>query len=89
MEQEIYITPWFQLSKGKVNLNEIVYRLQEVKNPFILLVLEKILRNNDDLIAQRLSHHWCVIPPRIETTFLVVSILKGYWAQDTSYKSSI
>jgi hypothetical protein len=53
MEQEIHITLWFQISTGKVNLNEIVYWLQEVKNPLMLLVLEKILRNYDDLIAQR------------------------------------
>ena len=63
MEQQIHITLWFHLATGKVNLNEIVYRLQELKNPLMLLVLEKILRSYDDLIAERLSHHGGVIPP--------------------------
>ena len=63
MEQEIHITLWFHLATGKVNLNEIVFRLQELKNPLMLQVLEKILRSYDDLIAERLSHHGGVIPP--------------------------
>ncbi len=63
MEQQIHITLWFNLATGKVNLNEIVYRLEELKNPLMLLVLKKILRNYDDLIAERLSHHGGVIPP--------------------------
>lgn len=53
MEQQIHITLWFNLATGKVNLNEIVYRLEELKNPLMLLVLKKILRNYDDLIAER------------------------------------
>jgi len=63
MEQQIHITLWFHLATGKVNLNEIVFRLQELKNPLMLQVLEKILRSYDDLIAERLSHHGGVIPP--------------------------
>ena len=63
MEQQINITLWFHLATGKVNLNEIAYRLQELKNPLMLLVLEKILRSYDDLIAERLSNHGGVIPP--------------------------
>lgn len=63
MEQQIDITLQFHLATGKVNLNEIVYRLQELKKPLMLRVLEKILRKYDDLIADRLSHHWGVIPP--------------------------
>jgi hypothetical protein len=63
MEQQIHITLWFDLSIGKVNLNEIVYRLQELKNPLMLQVLDNILRNYDDLISDRLSHHGGVIPP--------------------------
>ena len=35
MEQEIHITLWFHLANGKVNLNEIVFRLQELKYPGI------------------------------------------------------
>jgi len=63
MEQQIHITLWFDLAIGKVNLNEIVYRLQELKNPLMLKMLEKILKNYDDVIAERLSHHGGVIPP--------------------------
>jgi len=63
MEQQIHITLWFHLATGKVTLNEIVYRLQELKNPLMLSILEKILCNYDDLIAERLSHHGGVIPP--------------------------
>ncbi len=55
MEQQIHITLQFHLATGKVNLNEIVYRLQELKNPLMLLILEKILRSYDDLISERLS----------------------------------
>ena len=55
MEQQIHITLQFHLSTGKVNLNEIVYRLQKIKNPLMRLILENILRSYDDLIAERLS----------------------------------
>ncbi len=63
MEQQIHITLQFQLAIGKVNLNEIVYRLQQLKDPLMLRILEQILRSYDDLICQRLSHHGGVFPP--------------------------
>jgi hypothetical protein len=63
MEQQIHITLQFHLATGKVNLNEIVYRLQKLKNPLMLRILEQILRSYDDLISERLSHHGGVIPP--------------------------
>ena len=63
MEQEIHITLQFDLATGKVNLNEIVYRLQQQKNPLMLQILEQILRSYDDLISERLSHHGGVFPP--------------------------
>jgi hypothetical protein len=55
MEQEIHITLRFNLATGKVNLNEIVYRLKELQNPLMLRILETILRGYDDLISERLS----------------------------------
>ena len=55
MEQEIHITLRFNLAIGKVNLNEIVYRLKELRDPLMLKILEKILTGYDDLIAERLS----------------------------------
>ncbi len=63
MEQEIHITLQFHLATGKVNLNEVVYRLQQLKNPLMLQILEQILRSYDDLISERLSHHGGVFPP--------------------------
>mgnify|MGYP001825734935 CR=1 FL=1 len=63
MEQQIHITLQFQLATGKVNLNEIVYRLQQLQNPLMLRILEQILRSYDDLISERLSHHGGVYPP--------------------------
>jgi hypothetical protein len=55
MEQEIHITLRFNLANGKVNLNEIVYKLKELQNPLMLRILEVILRGYDDLISERLS----------------------------------
>jgi len=63
MEQQIHITLGFELATGKVNLNEIVYQLEQLKNPLMLRILETILTSYDDLISQRLSHHGGVIPP--------------------------
>lgn len=63
MEQQIHIILQFHLATGKVNLNEIVYHLQELNRPLMQLILEKILRSYDDLISERLSHHGGVIPP--------------------------
>jgi len=43
MEQEIHITLRYNITTGKVNLNETVYKLKELRNPLILRILEKIL----------------------------------------------
>jgi len=63
MRQQIHITLDFELATGKVNLNEIVYRLEQIKNPLMLEILKTILTSYDDLIAERLSDHGGVIPP--------------------------
>lgn len=63
MEQEIHITLKFHLATGKVNLNEIVYRLEQLRNPLMLRILTQVLRSYDDLISERLSHHGGVFPP--------------------------
>jgi hypothetical protein len=55
MEQEIHITLRFNLATGKVNLNEIVYELKDLRDPLMLKILEQILRGYDDLISERLS----------------------------------
>ncbi len=55
MECEIHITLRFQLATGQVNLNEIVYELEKLRDPLMLQVLEQILRSYDDLICERLS----------------------------------
>ncbi len=55
MEREIYTTLLFKLSIGKVGLNEIVYKLKELKDSLLLEILEKVLMNYDDLISERLS----------------------------------
>jgi len=55
MEQEIHITLRLNLAIGKVGLNEIVYRLKELKDPLMLRILEQILISYDDLISERLS----------------------------------
>jgi len=55
MEQEIHITLGFKLATGKVTLNEIVYRLKEVRDCLMLQVLEKVLEYYDNIITERLS----------------------------------
>ena len=55
MEQEIHITLRYNLAIGKVNLNEIVYELQQLRDPLMLEILKQILRHYDDLISERLS----------------------------------
>ena len=55
MKQAINISLEFEIVIGKVNLNEITYRLKEIQNPLMLKILERILRWYDDLIADRLS----------------------------------
>jgi len=58
MEQEISITLRFNLAIGKVNLNEIVYKLKEIQNSLMLQILGGILRSYDDLISERLSRRY-------------------------------
>jgi len=55
MEQEIHITLRYNLAIGDVNLNEIIYRLNELKNLLLLRVTEKIVQDYDDIITERLS----------------------------------
>jgi len=55
MEQEIHITLRYDLAIGDVNLNEIIYRLNELKNLLMLRVTEKIVQDYDDIITERLS----------------------------------
>lgn len=63
MEQQIHITLQFDFAIGKVNLNEIVYRLGQLKNPLILEILKTILTGYDDLIADRLRPQRGVMTP--------------------------
>lgn len=51
------------LAIGKVNLNEIVYRLEQLKNPLMLEIVKTILTGYDDLIADRLSPQRGVMTP--------------------------
>jgi hypothetical protein len=55
MEQEIHITLRYNLAIGDVNLNEIIYRLNGLKNLLMLRVTEKIVQDYDDIITERLS----------------------------------
>ena len=55
MEQQIYITLDYDLATGDVNLNEIVYRLKELRDRLMLPILEQILKSYDDLIVERLK----------------------------------
>jgi hypothetical protein len=55
MEREISITLRFKLAIGDVTLNEIVYRLKELRDHLMLQILKKTLVSYDDLICERLS----------------------------------
>jgi hypothetical protein len=55
LKQAITISLEFEIVIGKVNLNEITYKLREIQNPLMLEILENILKWYDDLIAERLS----------------------------------
>ena len=55
MKREITITLRYDLAIGKVNLNEIVYKLKQLRDPLMLQILEEILKDYDDLISERLS----------------------------------
>ena len=55
MEQEIHITLRYHLAIGHANLNEIVYRLKELRDILMMRILEQALKEYDNLIAERLS----------------------------------
>ena len=55
MEQETHITLRFDLASGKINLNEIVYKLKHLRDPLMVQILEQIIQGYDDLICDRLS----------------------------------
>jgi hypothetical protein len=55
MEQEINIALRYKLAIGDVTLNEIVFRLKELRDHLMIQILERILRSYDDLICERLS----------------------------------
>ena len=55
MEQQIHITLRYNIAIGKVNLNEIVYKLKELRESLMLQILEQVLKTYDDLIVERLS----------------------------------
>ena len=50
MKRCVSITCDFDLAIGKVNLNEIVYRLKELRDSLMLRILKQILVSYDDLI---------------------------------------
>ena len=52
MKQVISISLDFEIVIGKVNLNEITYKLKEIQAPLMLKILENILKWYDDLIAE-------------------------------------
>ncbi len=56
MKRKISLILKFDLSIGKVNLNEIVCQMKEQRDSIMLDVLEAILMNDDDLITERLSN---------------------------------
>ena len=63
MKQEIHITLRYNMAIGKVNLNEIVYKLKELRDPLMLQILEHVLKTYDDLIAERL-HRTDIYPSK-------------------------
>jgi hypothetical protein len=56
MKRCVTITCEFDLAIGKVNLNEIVYRLKELQDSIMLRILREILEAYDNLILERLTH---------------------------------
>jgi hypothetical protein len=52
--KNIDISLQFDLATGKVNLNEIVFRIKELKDQIMLALLKNILMFYDDLINERL-----------------------------------
>jgi hypothetical protein len=55
MEDGITIALQFKLAIGDVTVNEIIFRLTELRDAPMLRFLEEILRSYDDLICERLS----------------------------------
>jgi len=55
MKRCVSITCDFDLAIGKVNLNEIVYRLKELRDSLMLQILKQTLAAYDDLIMDRLT----------------------------------
>lgn len=55
MKRCVSITCDFDLAIGKVNLNEIVYKLKELSDSLMLRMLKQILMSYDDLIMDRLT----------------------------------
>ncbi len=53
MKRCVSITCDFNLAIGKVNLNEIMYRLKEVRNSLVLRVMKQILVSYDALIINQ------------------------------------
>ncbi len=45
MEQEIYTILRYNLAIGGVNLNEIVYRLKELRDSLMLMILKQVLKS--------------------------------------------
>ncbi|MCG2738693.1 MAG: hypothetical protein L6300_00425, partial [Syntrophaceae bacterium] len=55
MKSNLSIACEFDLAIGKVNLNEIVYQLKELRDSLMLRMLKEILVAYDDLILERLT----------------------------------
>jgi hypothetical protein len=55
MEGEIHITLRYDLAIGDVNLNEIVYRLNELKHLLMRRITAKVIQDYDDLNVERLT----------------------------------
>jgi hypothetical protein len=55
LKQEIHIALRLRLATGKVSLNEIVYRVQDLSGPLMLRILQTILVDYDDVSCERLS----------------------------------
>lgn len=55
MKRCVSITCDFDLATGKVNLNETVYRLKELRDSLMIQILKEILMSYDDLIIDRLT----------------------------------
>ena len=56
MKRKINISLQFDLAIGKTNLNEIVYKLKEIRDLLMIDILRAILMHYDNLIVERLSN---------------------------------